>query len=170
MDWMKETAEQLHKGAFLMVNGTTSAVQSMILSVCKAGDKIILPRNIHKSVINAMVLCGAIPVYAEAKVNTRIGIAMGVSLDEMKRAMDENPDAVAVFINNPTYYGVCSNLKAITELAHERGMRVLVDEAHGTHLYFGAGLPISAMAAGRHNQDPLTIATLSGRLACLTKQ
>ncbi|MCR5719975.1 MAG: aminotransferase class I/II-fold pyridoxal phosphate-dependent enzyme [Lachnospiraceae bacterium] len=134
--------------AFLMVNGTTSAVQSMILSVCKAGDKIILPRNIHKSVINAMVLCGAIPVYAEAKVNTGIGIAMGVSLDEMERAMDENPDAVAVFINNPTYYGVCSNLKAITELAHERGMRVLVDEAHGTHLYFGTGLPISAMAAG----------------------
>ena len=55
--------------AFLMVNGTTSSVQTMILSVCKAGDKILLPRNVHKSVINALVLCGAIPVYVEAKVN-----------------------------------------------------------------------------------------------------
>ena len=134
--------------AFLMVNGTTSSVQSMILSVCKAGDKIILPRNIHKSVINALVLCGAVPVYVEAKVNPRIGIALGVEAEEMRRVMDANPDAKAVFINNPTYYGICSNLKKITEMAHERGMKVLVDEAHGTHLYFGENLPVSGMAAG----------------------
>ena len=134
--------------AFLMVNGTTSSVQSMILSVCKAGDKIILPRNIHKSVINALVLCGAVPVYVEAKVNPRIGIALGVEVQEMRRVMDANPDAKAVFINNPTYYGICSNLKKITEMAHERGMKVLVDEAHGTHLYFGENLPVSGMAAG----------------------
>ena len=134
--------------AFLMVNGTTSSVQSMILSVCKAGDKIILPRNIHKSVINALVLCGAVPVYVEAKVNPRIGIALGVEVEEMRRVMDANPDAKAVFINNPTYYGICSNLKKITEMAHERGMKVLVDEAHGTHLYFGENLPVSGMAAG----------------------
>ena len=134
--------------AFLMVNGTTSSVQSMILSVCKAGGKIILPRNIHKSVINALVLCGAVPVYVEAKVNPRIGIALGVEVEEMRRVMDANPDAKAVFINNPTYYGICSNLKKITEMAHERGMKVLVDEAHGTHLYFGENLPVSGMAAG----------------------
>lgn len=134
--------------AFLMVNGTTSSVQSMILAVCKAGDKIILPRNIHKSVINALVLCGAIPVYVEAKVNARIGIALGIEVEEMRRVMDENPDAVAVFINNPTYYGICSNLKKVVEMAHARGMKVLADEAHGTHLYFGENLPISAMAAG----------------------
>lgn len=134
--------------AFLMVNGTTSSVQSMILAVCKAGDKIILPRNIHKSVINALVLCGAIPVYVEAKVNARIGIALGIEVEEMRRVMDENPDAVAVFINNPTYYGICSNLKKVVEMAHARGMKVLADEAHGTHLYFGEHLPMSAMAAG----------------------
>jgi len=134
--------------AFLMVNGTTSSVQSMILSVCKAGDKIILPRNIHKSVINALILCGAVPVYVEAKVNPRIGIALGVEVEKMRRKMDENPDAVAVFINNPTYYGICSNLKEIVKMAHKRGMKVLVDEAHGTHLYFGENLPVSAMAAG----------------------
>ena len=134
--------------AFLMVNGTTSSVQSMILSVCKAGDKIILPRNIHKSVINALVLCGAVPVYVEAKVNPRIGIALGVEVEEMRRVMDANPDAKAVFINNPTYYGICSKLKKITEMANERGMKVMEDEAHGTHLYFGENLPVSGMAAG----------------------
>lgn len=134
--------------AFLMVNGTTSSVQSMIFAVCRAGDKIILPRNVHKSVINALVLCGGIPVYAEVKVNPKIGIALGVELDEMRRVMDENPDAVAVFVNNPTYYGICSDIRAIAELAHERGMKVLADEAHGTHLYFGEGLPLSGMAAG----------------------
>lgn len=134
--------------AFLMVNGTTSSVQTMILSVCKAGDKILLPRNVHKSVINALVLCGAIPVYVEAKVNPKIGIALGVEVEEVERVMNENPDAVAIIINNPTYYGVCSNLKKIVELAHNRGMKVLADEAHGTHLYFGENLPMSGMAAG----------------------
>ena len=134
--------------AFLMVNGTTSSVQSMILSVCKAGDKIILPRNVHKSVINALVLCGGIPVYVEAKVNPKIGIAMGVEVEEMRRVMDENPDAVAVFVNNPTYYGICSNIKKIAEMAHARNMKVLADEAHGTHLYFGENLPMSGIAAG----------------------
>ncbi len=134
--------------AFLMVNGTTSSVQCMILSVCRAGDKIILPRNVHKSVINALVLCGAEPVYVEAKVNPRIGIAMGVEVEEMRRVMDEHPDAAAVFINNPTYYGICSNIKKIAELAHERGMKVLADEAHGTHLYFGENLPMPGIAAG----------------------
>ncbi|MBQ4045753.1 MAG: aminotransferase class I/II-fold pyridoxal phosphate-dependent enzyme, partial [Lachnospiraceae bacterium] len=134
--------------AFLMVNGTTSAVQTMILSVCKEGDKIILPRNIHKSVINALVLCGGIPIYVDVEVDHHIGIALGVTVAAMKKAMDENPDAVAVFINNPTYYGICSNLKELARLAHERGIRVLVDEAHGTHLYFNPDLPVSAMEAG----------------------
>ncbi len=134
--------------AFLMVNGTTSAVQSMILAVCKAGDKIILPRNVHKSVINALVLCGGVPVYVEAKINPKIGIALGVQISEIKRAIAENPDAVAVFVNNPTYYGISSNLKAIVDISHEAGMKVLVDEAHGTHLYFGDDLPMSGIAAG----------------------
>ena len=138
------------KHAFLMVNGTTSAVQAMILSVCKAGEKIILPRNVHKSVINALVLCGGIPVYVPVKVEERIGIALGMDVEALTRAMDAHPDAKAVFLNNPTYYGICSDLKSITEKAHERGMKVLVDEAHGTHLYFGEDLPMNGIAAGTH--------------------
>jgi lysine decarboxylase len=134
--------------AFLMVGGTTSAVQSMILSVCKYGDKIILPRNVHRSALNALVLCGAIPVYVDMKVNERIGIALGMEVSGLEKAIAENPDAVAVLVNNPTYYGICSDLRGIVQQAHKAGMKVLVDEAHGTHLSFGEGLPVSGMAAG----------------------
>ena len=134
--------------AFLMVGGTTSAVQSMILSACKRGDKIILPRNVHKSMINALVLCGAIPVYVNPDVDKRLGISLGMKRDAVAKAIRENPDAVAVVVNNPTYYGVCSDLRAIVKMAHDAGMLCLADEAHGTHFYFGSGLPVSAMAAG----------------------
>ena len=134
--------------AFLMVGGTTSAVQGMILSVCKAGDKIILPRNVHKSAINALVLCGAVPVYVNPEVNSDLGISLGMDIQKVEKAIEENPDAVAVLVNNPTYYGICSDLRGIVKLAHEKGMKVLADEAHGTHLYFGKGLPVNAMEAG----------------------
>ena len=134
--------------AFFMVGGTTSAVQSMVLSVCKRGEKIILPRNVHRSVINIMILCGAIPVYVNPDMNHELGIALGMRLSEVEKAIKENPDAKAILVNNPTYYGICSNLKGITELAHKYGMKMLVDEAHGTQLYFGKDLPMTAMEAG----------------------
>lgn len=134
--------------AFLMVGGTTSSVQSMVLSTCKRGDKIILPRNVHRSVINALVLCGAIPVYVNPEVDRRLGISLGMQREQVAKAIAEHPDAVAVFVNNPTYYGVCSDLRAIVKMAHEAGMYCLADEAHGTHFYFGDGMPVSAMAAG----------------------
>lgn len=133
---------------FFMVGGTTSAVQSMILSVCKAGEKIIMPRNVHRSAINSLILSGAIPVYVDPGVNERLGIPLGMSVKAVEKAILENPDAKAVFVNNPTYYGVCSDLRSIVKLAHEHGMAVLADEAHGTNFYFGEGLPVSAMAAG----------------------
>ena len=134
--------------AFFMVGGTTSSVQAMILSSVKSGDKIILPRNVHQSVINSLVLCGAIPVYINPETNKRLGIALGMSLKNVKKTIKENPDAKAILVNNPTYYGICSDLKSITDLAHKHGLKVLVDEAHGTHFYFGKDMPISAMEAG----------------------
>ena len=134
--------------AFFMVGGTTSAVQSMILYACKSGDKIIMPRNVHRSAINALILCGAVPVYVNPDVNNTLGIALGMSVSQVEQAILENPDAKAVMVNNPTYYGICSDLKKITELAHAHGMLVLVDEAHGTHFYFGDNFPLTAMAAG----------------------
>ncbi|AFM39228.1 arginine/lysine/ornithine decarboxylase [Desulfosporosinus acidiphilus SJ4] len=134
--------------AFFMVNGTTAAVQAMIMSVCKYGDKIIMPRNVHRSAINALIISGAVPVYVNPGVNRQLGIPLGMSVNDVEKAIAENPDAKAIFINNPTYYGICSDLKTITELAHSHNMYVLVDEAHGTHFYFGSDLPMNAMAAG----------------------
>ena len=134
--------------AFLMVGGTTSAVQSMVLTACKRGDEIILPRNVHRSVINALVLCGAIPVYVNPEVDTRLGISLGMKREQVEQAIKAHPKAVAVLVNNPTYYGICSDLRAIVEMAHKAGMLCLADEAHGTHFYFGDNLPVSAMAAG----------------------
>ena len=133
--------------AFLMVGGTTSAVQTMILSCCKQGDKIILPRNVHRSAINALVLCGAIPVYVNPKIDHELGISLGMEMEDVKRAIEKNPDAKAILVNNPTYYGICSALEDIVKLGHEHGMKVLVDEAHGTHFYFGKNMPITAMKA-----------------------
>ena len=134
--------------AYFMVGGTTSAVQSMVLTACKLGDKIIMPRNVHRSAINALVLCGAEPVYVNPDVDAHIGIALGMELSDVEKAIEEHPEATAVFVNNPTYYGICSDLRGIVKLAHEHGMMVLVDEAHGTHLSFHEGLPVSAMEAG----------------------
>ncbi|MGF7143999.1 lysine decarboxylase [Anaerotaenia torta] len=134
--------------AFFMVNGTTAAVQAMIMSVCKAGDEIIMPRNVHRSSINALVVCGAVPVYVNPGVNHALGIPLGMSAEDVKKAIRQHPGAKAILVNNPTYYGICSNLKEIVALAHEHRMKVLVDEAHGAHFYFGEGLPVSAMAAG----------------------
>ena len=114
----------------------------------KKGDKIILHRSVHRSVINALILCGAVPIYVNPGIHPTLGIALGMSVKDVEEAIEKNPDAKAVLMNNPTYYGICSDVKKITELAHKKGMKVLVDEAHGTHFYFGENLPVTAMAAG----------------------
>lgn len=134
--------------AFLMVGGTTSAVQSMVLAACKRGEKIILPRNVHRSVINAMVLGGARPVYVNPDTDQRLGISLGMQLSQVEKAVAENPDAKAILVNNPTYYGICSDMRALAALAHRNEMLLLADEAHGTHFYFGENLPVAAMHAG----------------------
>ncbi len=134
--------------AFFMVGGTTASIQAMIFSTVREGDKLILPRNVHQSVINALVVCGGIPVYINPRTSERLGIALGMSVADVTRAITQNPDARAVFVNNPTYYGICSNLKEIVDCAHAHGMKVLCDEAHGAHFYFGEGLPVSGMKAG----------------------
>ena len=136
------------ENTIFIVNGATGAVQAMVMSVCKAGDKIILPRNVHRSAINALVVCGAVPVYVNPGVNNDLGIPLGMTPAEVEAAIVANPDAKAVLVNNPTYYGICSDLRAIVKMAHDAGMLCLADEAHGTHFYFGGGLPVSAMAAG----------------------
>ncbi len=134
--------------AFFMVNGTTSAVQAMIMSTVKSGDEIILPRNVHRSAINALVVSGAVPVYINPGIDRKLGIPLGMSVADVRKAVAEHPSAKAILVNNPTYYGICSNIEEIVRIAHEAGMLVLADEAHGTHFYFHEELPVSAMAAG----------------------
>ena len=134
--------------AFLITNGTSMAVQAMIMATVKSGDKIILPRNVHKSVINALILSGATAIYVNPGLNKELGIPLGIALADIQTAINENPDAKAILINNPTYYGVCSNLREIVKLAKRAKMKVLVDEAHGTHFYFGKNMPLNAMKAG----------------------
>ena len=136
------------KNAFFIVNGTTAAVQAMALAVAKRGEKIIMPRNVHRSAINALILGGAVPVYVNPGVNKELGIPLGMTVEDVEKAILENPDAKAVFVNNPTYYGVCSDIKKIADLAHAHGMYLLADEAHGTHFYFGDNMPLAGMKAG----------------------
>ncbi|MDP4109969.1 MAG: aminotransferase class I/II-fold pyridoxal phosphate-dependent enzyme [Bacillota bacterium] len=148
-DAEKLAAEAFSAGhAFFMVNGTSSAVQAMLMSALRKNDKIILPRNVHRSAINALILTGAIPVYINPGLNKKLGIPLGMSVSDVKEAIAANPDAKAILLNNPTYYGVCSNIKEIAAIAKKAGMLTLADEAHGTHFYFGDGLPLNAMAAG----------------------
>lgn len=136
------------KQAYFIVNGTSLAVMAMVLSVVKTNEKIIMPRNVHKSVINALVISGAIPIYVDPGIDTQLGISLAMDVEDIQKAIDENPDAKAILINNPTYYGVVTDLKKIVDIAKEANMKVIVDEAHGAHFTFSDRLPLSGMQAG----------------------
>lgn len=134
--------------ALFSINGTTGGIMTMIIGTIDAKEKIILPRNVHKSIINSLILSGAYPIFVMPDTDPETGIANGVKIDNYIKAMDGNPDAKAVFVINPTYFGVTSNIKKLAKEAHERNMIVIADEAHGSHLYFHEDLPLGAMAAG----------------------
>ena len=136
------------KDSFFLVNGSSAGVQGMIMSVCKPGDKIIIPRNAHKSAVNGIIMSGAIPVYITPEYNKDVGISFGIEVDTVIDAIEENKDAKAIFVINPTYFGAASDLKLIVEVAHKYGISVLVDEAHGSHLMFNDELPESAIKLG----------------------
>lgn len=134
--------------SFFVINGTTGGIYAMILTICGPGDKIIIPRNVHRSIIGGIILCGGCPVFVEPVVDYAFGIAMGVTCNAVAEALAQHPDAKGVLLINPTYHGVVSNIRAIIELVHGYGIPVIVDEAHGPHLEFSDELPLSAMAAG----------------------
>lgn len=134
--------------SFMLVNGSTSGVQYMIMSVINDGEKILIPRNVHKSAINALILSGAKPVFIEPKFDTEYGIANGVTYESVKQAMDLNDDIKGIFLMNPTYFGAVSNLKEIIDLAHSKNIPVLIDQAHGTHFAFNDRLPMCASVLG----------------------
>ncbi len=136
------------KHCFFSVNGTTGGILSVVQACLYSKDKIILPRNIHKSVVNALIITGAIPIFVNPDIDEELGVACGMRYEDVVLAMDENPTAKAVFVINPTYFGVVSDLKRIVEEAHRRDMIVICDEAHGSNFYFSDELPLSAMEAG----------------------
>ncbi|UBH22026.1 aminotransferase class V-fold PLP-dependent enzyme [Macrococcus armenti] len=138
----------LAEEAHFLLNGTTSGIQAMILSTLKPKDKLLLPRNVHKSVLNAMALADVTPVYMVPEFDTEYGIAHNISVETVRKTITEHPDAKALFIMNPTYFGAVSDLKEIVDIAHNAGIPVLVDEAHGAHYRFSEHLPLSSMEAG----------------------
>ena len=133
---------------FFSIHGTSGAIQAMIMSVVTDGDKIIVPRNVHKSITAGIILSGAIPVYMQPELDKKVGIAHGVAPSCVEITLNKNPDAKAVLIINPTYYGVATDLKAIADIVHSHGIPLIVDEAHGPHLGFNDKLPMSAIEAG----------------------
>lgn len=133
---------------FFSVQGTSGAIMTMVMSVIGPGEKIIIPRNVHKSVLSAVILAGGHPVFVHPVMDETLGIAHGVTRREVERVLRLHPDAKAVLLINPTYYGVAGRLQEIVECVHRWDIPVLVDEAHGVHTHFHDRLPSSAMQAG----------------------
>lgn len=134
--------------SFFSVQGTSGAIMAMIMAVAGPGDKIIVPRNVHKSVMSAIVFSGAIPIFIHPEIDTNLGISHGITLESVEKALRTHPEAKGLLVINPTYFGVSANLKEIVTIAHSYDIPVLVDEAHGVHIHFHDRLPLSAMQAG----------------------
>lgn len=130
------------------VQGTSTAIMTMIMSVCHPGEKIIAPRNVHKSIMSGIIFSGAHPIFLHPEMDLVYGIAHGITPKSVEEALEQHPDAKAVLVIHPTYFGTASDLKKIVKVAHARGVPVLVDEAHGSHVHFHPKLPLSAMQAG----------------------
>lgn len=133
---------------FFSVQGTSGAIMTMVMAVCGPGDKIIVPRNVHKSVMSGIVFSGAIPIFIHPEIDKKLGISHGITTDSVERALEQHPDAKGLLVINPTYFGISADLKKIVDIAHSYDVPVLVDEAHGVHIHFHEGLPMSAMQAG----------------------
>ncbi len=134
--------------AFFLVNGTSGGNHAMILSVCDPGDKIIVPRNVHRSVLAGIILSGAVPVYVMPERDPATNLLLNVTPEAIDQALRQHPDAKAVLVTHPTYQGIGANLKEIARRTQRAGLRFLVDEAHGPHLKFHPELPRPGMECG----------------------
>lgn len=130
------------------INGTTGAIHAMLLGTLNPGDKVLVPRNAHQSIMGGIILSGAVPVFVQPEIHGELGIPMGVSIETLRKKLSEEPEVKAAVMVYPTYYGVASDLRGIAELLHEQGKLLLVDEAHGAHLKFSSELPEQALNCG----------------------
>ncbi|WP_414588849.1 aminotransferase class I/II-fold pyridoxal phosphate-dependent enzyme [Scytonema sp. PCC 10023] len=166
-----QQAQQLAAEAFgatqtwFLVNGSTCGIEAAILATCGSGDKIILPRNVHSSAIAGLILSGAIPIFVNPEYDPVLDIAHSITPSAVQAALEQHPDAKAVFMVYPTYYGVCGDVKAIASVAHQYNIPLLVDEAHGAHFAFHPQLPTPALAAGAD----LSVQSIHKTLGALTQ-
>ena len=134
--------------SWFLVNGTTCGNEAMILTAAGPGEKIILPRNAHKSVLMGLILSGASPVWMMPEYLENWGLTGRILPEILEGAFKREPKAKAALGVSPTYYGICSNLKQMADICHAKGAMLLVDEAHGAHLYFSKLLPPGALQQG----------------------
>jgi arginine decarboxylase len=150
---------------WFLVNGSTCGIEAAILATCRTGDKIILPRNVHSSVISGLILSGAIPIFIYPAYNSDLDIAHSITPKSVKTALAKHPDAKAVLIVYPSYNGVCGDLPAIAHITHQYNIPLIVDEAHGAHFHFHPDLPTSALTAGAD----LTVQSIHKTLGAMTQ-
>lgn len=134
--------------SFFLVNGTTCGIISMIMAATNPGDKIIVPRDCHRSVISGMILGGVVPVYVKPEICPELFLSMAITAETIENTIKDHPDVKAVVITYPNYYGICSDIEKIAAIVHRYNKILLVDEAHGAHLKLSESLPISALDAG----------------------
>lgn len=146
---------------WFLANGSTAGLLAAILTVCAAGEKIILPRNVHRSVISGLILAGAMPIFVQPEYDADWDLVQGVDPVTIALALNQHPDAKAVLVVSPTYHGVCSDLQMIAHLTHQANLPLLVDEAHGAHFAFHPELPPSALNCGADLVVQSTHKTLS---------
>ena len=124
------------KASYLLINGSSGGIIASIMACVPQGGKLIMARNCHKSVFSGLALGGIRPVYAHPSMVEEYGITGPVEPEEIERLLSENPDASAVILPSPNYYGICSDIRAIAEIVHAAGKFLIVDQAHGAHLKF----------------------------------
>ncbi len=134
--------------SFFLVNGTTQGLHALIIASGNPGAKIIVPRNIHRSVVGGMILGGIEPVFAVPSMVPKFNFPACVPADELAKKLQEHSEACAVLCIHPTYHGVVGDLRTIANLVHQQNKPLMVDEAHGSHFYFHKGFPVGALQAG----------------------
>ncbi len=134
--------------SYLLINGSSAGLVASILTCVPRGGKLIMARNCHKSIFNGLLMAGAEPAYIRPEIIDDYGISGEISVESVREAIAANPDASAVILPSPNYYGVCSDIESIAEVVHKAGMVLIVDQAHGAHLhFFGAHLDGASKAA-----------------------
>ncbi len=146
---------------WFLVNGSTAGVMAAILATCGPEDKIILPRNVHRSAISGLILSGAHPIFINPEYDPDWDLVHCITPNSVAHALGQHPDAKAVFMVSPTYHGVCGDVAAIAHLAHQHNIPLIVDEAHGAHFGFHPNLPAAALTLGADLAVQSTHKTLS---------